>query len=172
MRSIEELTEELLALPSASRALLAEKLVESLEFDIDPTIQAAWVAEAKKRREQVRDGDVQPVSGDEALAQVRRLLGQWSTLFTLKLLQNMLKLFNIMQSNGLRSRRHSLMLWKMQSIALGNLLLDTLLSMRMFGDVWPAGFPMKFSTQLSRTAFLFWQWCIAAESLDIGKTDR
>ena len=33
MRSIEQLTEELLALPSGFRALLAEKLVESLEFD-------------------------------------------------------------------------------------------------------------------------------------------
>jgi hypothetical protein len=76
MRSIEELTEELLALPSVSRALLAEKLVESLEFDIDPTIQAAWITEAKKRRDQVRDGSVQLVPGEEALAQVRRLLGQ------------------------------------------------------------------------------------------------
>lgn len=48
MRSIEQLTEELMALPSLSRALLAEKLVESLEFDTDPIIQTAWVTEAKK----------------------------------------------------------------------------------------------------------------------------
>ena len=39
MRSIEQLTEELLALPHASRALLAEKLVESLEFDADSSVQ-------------------------------------------------------------------------------------------------------------------------------------
>ena len=74
MRSIEQLTEELLALPSLSRALLAEKLVESLEFDTDPTIQAAWINEAKKRRDRIRDGSVQPIPGAEALAQVRRLL--------------------------------------------------------------------------------------------------
>ncbi|MGB5635851.1 MAG: addiction module protein [Waterburya sp.] len=74
MRSIEQLTEELLALPSVSRALLAEKLVESLEFDIDPTVQAAWINEAKKRRDRIRDGSVQPIPGEEALAQVRRLL--------------------------------------------------------------------------------------------------
>jgi hypothetical protein len=36
MRSIEQLTEEILSLPSASRVLLAEKLVESLEFDTHP----------------------------------------------------------------------------------------------------------------------------------------
>lgn len=72
MRSIEQLTEELLALPSLSRALLAEKLVESLEFDIDPTIQATWTTEAKKRRDEVRDLVVQPIPGEEALDQVTR----------------------------------------------------------------------------------------------------
>jgi Putative addiction module component len=74
MRSIEQLTEELLALPSISRALLADKLVESLEFDIDPIVQAEWVTEAKKRRDEIREGLVQPISGEDALAQVRRLL--------------------------------------------------------------------------------------------------
>lgn len=76
MKSIEELTEELLSLPSASRALLAEKLVESLEFDTDPSIQKAWMTEAKRRRDEVRNGTVQPISGEEALTQVRRLLEQ------------------------------------------------------------------------------------------------
>lgn len=74
MRSIEQLTEEILSLPSASRALLVDKLVESLEFDTDPAIQAVWVTEAKRRRDEIRDGFVQPVSGEDALAQVRRLI--------------------------------------------------------------------------------------------------
>lgn len=74
MGSIEQLTEELLSLPSASRALLADKLVESLEFDADSNIQAVWMTEAKRRRDEVRDGSVQPIPGEEALAQVRRLL--------------------------------------------------------------------------------------------------
>jgi hypothetical protein len=74
MRSIEQLTQELLSLPSASRALLAEKLVESLEFDTDPAIQSAWLTEAKRRRNEIKTNAVQPISGEEALAQVRRLL--------------------------------------------------------------------------------------------------
>jgi hypothetical protein len=74
MRSIEQLTEEILSLPSESRALLADKLVESLEFDTDSEIQAVWVAEAKRRRDEVRDGSVQPIPGEDALAQVRRLI--------------------------------------------------------------------------------------------------
>jgi len=74
MRSIELLTKELLSLPSISRALLAEKLIESLEFDIDPTIQATWTAEARKRRDALRNGSVQTIEGEDALDQVRRLL--------------------------------------------------------------------------------------------------
>ncbi len=74
MRSIEQLTEEILSLPSASRALLADKLVESLEFDTDSAIQGVWVTEAKRRRDEIRDGSVRPVSGEDALTQVRRLI--------------------------------------------------------------------------------------------------
>ncbi|MEM7761607.1 MAG: addiction module protein [Cyanobacteria bacterium P01_A01_bin.40] len=74
MRSIEQLTKEILSLPSAERAFLADKLVESLEFDTDSTIQSIWVTEAKRRRDEVRDGSVQPISGEQAMAQVRRLI--------------------------------------------------------------------------------------------------
>ena len=61
-------------MPSESRALLADRLIESLEFDTDSAIQAVWVTEAKRRRDEVRDGYVQPIAGEEALAQVRRLI--------------------------------------------------------------------------------------------------
>ncbi|MFB2835249.1 addiction module protein [Floridanema evergladense] len=74
MRSLDQLTQELLSLPSTSRALLAEKLVESLEFDTDPAIQSAWLTEAKRRRDEIKNNTVEPISGEEALAQVRRLL--------------------------------------------------------------------------------------------------
>jgi Putative addiction module component len=74
MRSIEQLTQEILSLPNGSRALLADKLVESLEFDTDSAIQTVWVTAAKSRRDEVLDGSVQPIPGEEALAQVRRLL--------------------------------------------------------------------------------------------------
>jgi hypothetical protein len=74
MQSIEQLTEEFLSLPSASRALLADKLVESLEFDTDPAIQAAWTTEAKRRRDEIRSVSVEAIPGDDAMAQVRRLL--------------------------------------------------------------------------------------------------
>lgn len=74
MRSLDQLTQELLSLPSTSRALLAEKLVESLEFDTDSAIQSAWLTEAKKRQDEIKNNTVEQISGEEALAQVRRLL--------------------------------------------------------------------------------------------------
>ncbi|RCJ36127.1 acyl-protein synthetase [Nostoc punctiforme NIES-2108] len=74
MASVEQIMKEALTLPSAARALLAEKLVESLEFDVDETLQTLWTDEAKKRRDEVRSGAVSPISGEEALARVRQLL--------------------------------------------------------------------------------------------------
>jgi Putative addiction module component len=76
MLSVEQLTQAALSLPSALRALLAEKLIESLEFDTDPAIQAAWVTDAKKRRYEIRNDTITPILGDEALAQIRRLIEQ------------------------------------------------------------------------------------------------
>ncbi len=73
-RTIDQIAKEAMALPSASRADLAEKLVESLDRSSDEKIQALWVTEAKKRRDEVRTGKVKPVSGEEALARVRRLV--------------------------------------------------------------------------------------------------
>ena len=70
----EQLMEEILSLPSQSRAILADKLVESLEFDVDSEIQALWITEAKRRRDEIRNGVIQPVPGEDALAQVRRLI--------------------------------------------------------------------------------------------------
>jgi Putative addiction module component len=48
--------------------------VESLAFDTDSTIQATWVTEAKRRRDEIRNGMVNAIPGEEALAQVRKLL--------------------------------------------------------------------------------------------------
>jgi Putative addiction module component len=71
LSSENRLTAEILSLPSASRAILADKLIESLEFDIDTSIQSAWSSEAKKRRDEVRDGSVRVIPGDDVLEQVR-----------------------------------------------------------------------------------------------------
>ena len=74
--TIDQLTEEALQLPSATRALLAERLVESLDITEADEIQKLWATEAIRRRDQVRSGHVQPIPGEQVLAEVRRLVGR------------------------------------------------------------------------------------------------
>lgn len=69
--SIEQLTQAALSLPSEARAQLADRLVESLAPGQDDEIQIAWTAEAVRRRDELRRGDVQPIPGNEALQRVR-----------------------------------------------------------------------------------------------------
>jgi Putative addiction module component len=72
MLSIEQITQGALSLPNTLRVFLVEKLIESLEFDVDEAIQASWTAAAKQRCEEIRTGVVQSIPGDEALVQVRQ----------------------------------------------------------------------------------------------------
>jgi hypothetical protein len=75
MLSVEELIQEALSLPNATRVFLVEKLIESLEeSDIDQNIQKSWNTEAKKRRDEIRNHTVEPISGEIALAQIRQIL--------------------------------------------------------------------------------------------------
>ena len=74
--TIDELTKEALQLPSSSRALLAERMVESLNAAETDEIQKLWAAEAVRRRDEVRSGRVQPIPGEQVLAEVRRLVGR------------------------------------------------------------------------------------------------
>lgn len=74
--TIEQIAEEALALPSEQRALLADRLVESLEAAEENRIDRLWITEAKRRRDEVRQGLVQTIPGDEAMARVRRSLGR------------------------------------------------------------------------------------------------
>jgi len=72
MTTVEQITEEALTLPSEARALLADRLVESLDPMEDGYIRQLWVKEALTRRDDIRAGRVQPIPGDEALARVRQ----------------------------------------------------------------------------------------------------
>ena len=74
--TIEQIAEEALALPSEQRALLADRLVESLDASETSRFNELWATEAKRRRDEVRHGRVQTIPGDEALARVRRSLGR------------------------------------------------------------------------------------------------
>ncbi|HIK32960.1 MAG TPA: addiction module protein [Oscillatoriales cyanobacterium M59_W2019_021] len=71
MNTLEQITQIALSLLNTLRVLL----IESLEFDIDESVQASWTTVAQQRLKEIRSGVVQPIPGDEALARVRKLLG-------------------------------------------------------------------------------------------------
>ena len=69
--TIEKLAEQAMNLPGESRARLADLLVESLDADTLTEIDQLWLAEAKRRRDEVRSDQVKTIPGDEALQSVR-----------------------------------------------------------------------------------------------------
>ncbi len=75
-RTVEQLPEEALEWPSEQRALLADRLVESLDAAEANRIDGVWAKEAKRRRDEVREGLVRTIPCDEGLARVRRSLGR------------------------------------------------------------------------------------------------
>jgi putative addiction module component (TIGR02574 family) len=72
--TLEQLASEAMSLTSAERAQLVERLVESLDPGHAKQVQEMWIDESRKRRDDVRNGRVQTISGDEALATVRRAI--------------------------------------------------------------------------------------------------
>ena len=74
--TLEQLTAEAMQLPIESRALLADRLVESLASAELDDIQRLWAAEAMRRRDEVRSGRVQSIPGEQVLDEVRRLVGR------------------------------------------------------------------------------------------------
>ncbi len=69
--SVDELAMKAMSFPGEARALLAERLVESLDQE---SIREIWLNEAKRRRDEVRSGQVKPIPGAEAMEDIRELI--------------------------------------------------------------------------------------------------
>ena len=74
--SFDQLAAEAMQLPAPSRALLAERMVASLNADERDEVERAWAAEAVRRRDEVRSGRVQPIPGEQVVAEVRNAVGR------------------------------------------------------------------------------------------------
>ena len=73
--SLEELSNQVLRLPPESRALIADRIAESLSSAELDEIQHVWTLEATRRLEEIESGKVKAIPGDEVFAEVRRVVG-------------------------------------------------------------------------------------------------
>jgi putative addiction module component (TIGR02574 family) len=67
-----ELEAALLALPRAERARLAERLIASLDDDVE--VEQAWEAEVKRRLDGYRAGEIKAVAAASVHEEARRRL--------------------------------------------------------------------------------------------------
>ena len=68
---LNELAAQAMTLPAESRVRLADLLVESLDGEDLGRIGRLWIAEAKRRRDEVRAKQVKPIPGTVAFRRVR-----------------------------------------------------------------------------------------------------
>jgi Putative addiction module component len=76
MLTLDQLILEATALPDAAKALLVDKIVESMTGQIDQDILTEGVKKAQERIAEIDSGAVQTIPGDIALAQIRQLSKQ------------------------------------------------------------------------------------------------
>ena len=72
--SLQKIENEALHLPKADRAKLIQRLVLSLESPSEEELQSDWLVEARRRAQELDDGPVQAVSGDDVMRKARALI--------------------------------------------------------------------------------------------------
>jgi putative addiction module component (TIGR02574 family) len=70
--TIEAVIAQALQMSAEDRALIAERLLSSLDAEVDPDAEAAWREEVQRRIEEIESGKVECISWEETR---RRLAG-------------------------------------------------------------------------------------------------
>ena len=71
---VENVIKQALELPSEVRAFIAEKLLESLDYEEPFDLSVEWKEEISKRCRQIDEGQVQLISGDDVLTEAAKRL--------------------------------------------------------------------------------------------------
>jgi len=72
--NLQRIEDEALHLPKEERAQLIQRLVLSLESPAEDELRSDWLLEAQRRAEELDNGSVQAVSGDDVLRKARALI--------------------------------------------------------------------------------------------------
>jgi len=70
----EEVMSQAMALPADARALLADRLLHSLDSPSREEIDRLWAEEAERRVQQIKNGEVEPIPGEEVFKEIRKIL--------------------------------------------------------------------------------------------------
>jgi putative addiction module component (TIGR02574 family) len=69
--NFDEIMKDALTLPPGARAMLADHLLESLDWEHQKENDAAWAEEAERRMQEIREGKVQTIDGDQVMRELR-----------------------------------------------------------------------------------------------------
>ena len=64
--NLDQLTADAMKLPLRDRVLLAQRLVSTIDDEVEADTEALWFAEADRRLEELRSGKVQGIDSDDA----------------------------------------------------------------------------------------------------------
>lgn len=74
--SLDQLTADAMKLSLRDRVQLAQRLVSTIDDEVEAGTEALWFAEAERRLEELRSGRVQGIDSDEAFTTAREALNR------------------------------------------------------------------------------------------------
>ena len=74
--ALAELEEKVRALNSSDKTALIRLLIGELDGPPEPGVEKAWIAEAKRRHQELLEGRVKGIPGEQVFANVRALLAR------------------------------------------------------------------------------------------------
>ena len=74
--TLAEIEEKVRALSQSDKAALIRVLIGELDGPSESGVENAWIAEAKRRHQELLDGRVKGIPGDQVFSNVRALLAR------------------------------------------------------------------------------------------------
>jgi putative addiction module component (TIGR02574 family) len=71
-RGVEDLFQEAIQLPERDRAVLADRLIQTLDRSVDPGVEAAWSEEIARRVAELDAGSVETISWEDVREDLNR----------------------------------------------------------------------------------------------------
>ena len=72
--NLDQLTADAMKLPLRDRVQLAQRLISTLDGEVEADTEALWFAEAERRLEELRSGKVQGIPSEDVFRKAREAL--------------------------------------------------------------------------------------------------